>query len=97
MKRKSNELSLKDAIDLLMKHYHMDDRYKFEQIKSKWESIVGKLIAQRTEKMVLKNSILYITVNSSALKQELNFLKAQIVQRINEEAGKEIVREVVIF
>lgn len=97
MRRKSNELSLKDAIDMLMKQYRIDDRYRFEQVKSKWESIVGKLIAQRTEKLHLKNSILYITVNSSTLKQELNFLKVQIVKRVNEEAGKDLIREVVIF
>ena len=53
MRRKSNELTLKDAIEALMEHYHIADRYHFEQIKQRWEEIVGKLIAQRTEKMFI--------------------------------------------
>lgn len=95
MRRKSNEMSLKEAIEKLMAHYHIEDRYRFEQVKNKWEEIVGKMIAQRTERMSLKNGILYITLSSSTLRQELSFMKADLMKRVNEEASKEIVKEIV--
>ena len=41
-------MSLKEAIEKLMAHYHIEDRYRFEHVKNKWEEIVGKMIAQRT-------------------------------------------------
>lgn len=95
MRRKSNEMSLKEAIEKLMAHYHIEDRYRFEQVKNKWEEIVGKMIAQRTERMSLKNGTLYITLSSSTLRQELSFMKADLMKRVNEEASKEIVKEIV--
>lgn len=95
MRRKSNEMSLKEAIEKLMAHYHIEDRYRFEQVKNKWEEVVGKMIAQRTERMSLKNGTLYITLNSSTLRQELSFMKTDLIRRVNEEAAKEIVKEIV--
>lgn len=95
MRRKSNEMSLKEAIEKLMAHYHIEDRYRFEQVKNKWEEVVGKMIAQRTERMSLKNGILYITLSSSTLRQELSFMKADLIKRVNEEATKDIVKEIV--
>lgn len=96
MRRKSNDITIKDAIEALMDHYHIGDRYRFEQVKQKWEEIVGKMIAQRTEKMTLKYKTLYITVNSSVIKQELQMMKTLIIKRVNEEAGKEIITSVII-
>lgn len=88
-------MSLKEAIEKLMAHYHIEDRYRFEQVKNKWEEVVGKMIAQRTERMSLKNGILYITLSSSTLRQELSFMKADLIKRVNEEATKDIVKEIV--
>jgi len=96
MRRKSNEVTLRDAIEALMDHYHIGDRYRFEQVKQKWEEIVGKMIAQRTEKMVIKYKTLYLTVNSSVIQQELQMMKTLIIKRVNEEAGREIITNVVI-
>lgn len=96
MRRKSNELTMKDAIEALMDHYHLGDRYHFEQVKQKWEEIVGKMIAQRTEKMSLKYKTLYLTVNSSVIKNELQMMRTLIIKRVNEEAGREIITNVII-
>lgn len=96
MRRKSNEVTLKDAIEALMDHYHIGDRYRFEQVKQKWEEIVGKMIAQRTEKMNIKYKTLYLTVNSSVIQQELQMMKTLIIKRVNEEAGREIITNVII-
>jgi predicted nucleic acid-binding Zn ribbon protein len=96
MRRKNNELTLKDAIEALMDHYHLGDRYHFEQVKQRWEEIVGKMIAQRTEKMFIKHKTLYLTVNSSVIAQELQMMKGLIVKRVNEEAGRELINNVLI-
>jgi predicted nucleic acid-binding Zn ribbon protein len=57
---------------------------------------VGKMIAQRTEKMFVKHKTLYLTVNSSIIAQELQMMKGLIIKRVNEEAGKEIITNVLI-
>ncbi len=94
--RKSNEITLKEAIEKLMEQYHIDDRFRFEFVKNKWESIVGKGIAQRTEKLSLRGKTLYLVVQSSVIKQELLMMKSQLIQRVNEEAGKEICKDLII-
>jgi predicted nucleic acid-binding Zn ribbon protein len=95
--RRSNEVSLKDAIEQLMRQYRIDDRYRLENVKTNWENIVGKGIAQRTEKLYIKNKTLFLQVQSSVIKQELMMMKTQLIARVNEEAGKEICTGLVVL
>jgi len=80
-----------------MGQYKIDDRYRLEHVKNQWESIVGKGISQRTEKLFLKHKTLYLQVSSSVIKQELMMMKTQLLARVNEEAGKVICTELVIL
>jgi hypothetical protein len=42
----------------------------------------------------IKNKILYITLNSSVMRDELQHGKAIIIQRVNETAGKELINDI---
>ena len=66
------------------------------QIEDVWEQIMGKTIARYTEKLQLFGDRLVVTTPVAPLKQELNFQKDKIIQRVNEALGQQIVREVII-
>lgn len=93
-KRKSNESTLKEAIDRLLKAYKLEDKMNELTIIERWEQIMGKPIAMRTEEVYVNEKTLYVKLNSSVMRSELHNAKAKIVQMINDDAGKELIKDV---
>ncbi|MFT4203650.1 MAG: DciA family protein [Chitinophagaceae bacterium] len=66
------------------------------QIDEVWEKIMGKTIAKYTDKIEIVQQTLFIHTTIAPLKQEIQFQKQQIIQRINEEFQETIVKDVVV-
>jgi len=61
-----------------------------------WEAAVGKAIASRTSKVYIKNQVLYVKLNSSVARNELLMLKEALREKLNEQAGREIIKDIVL-
>ncbi|MDX1446450.1 DUF721 domain-containing protein [Lishizhenia sp.] len=92
--RGKGEVTLGDAINKLLKAYKLDDKMAEMTIIDAWEEMMGKAVANRTEKMVIKNEVLYLTLNSSVMRDELMHGKQVIIQRVNQRAGFEMIKDV---
>jgi hypothetical protein len=57
---------------------------------------MGKTISTYTSNISVRKNVLYLTILSAPLKQELSYAKDKIKLRLNEELGEEFIREVVI-
>ena len=91
-----NEHSLKEAIDHLLKAYKLDDRLAEKRLMSSWEDIMGKMIAKHTLDLSIRNKQLFVTLDSSALRNELSMAKTKIIKMLNESAGTEVINDVVL-
>jgi len=71
---------------------------KFNQSKIKmiWAELMGPSINNQTGSMLLVRKKLYVTINSSVLKQELSYGRDKIKNLLNEELGAEMISEVII-
>jgi predicted nucleic acid-binding Zn ribbon protein len=94
--KKGNEYTLQEAIGEMLKTFHLDTRLNESQVVTAWEKVMGPLITKYTTKVKMEGGVLYVYVNSAALKQELSYRKTEIAAMLNKECGGEIVREVVI-
>ncbi len=95
--RKTNEQSLKEAIDHLLEFYKIKSKVTEVKVLSAWEEIMGKAIAKHTDELYIKNKKLYLRINSAVLKNELLMMKSKIIERVNEKAETNIVEEVVLL
>ncbi|MFN6085921.1 MAG: DciA family protein, partial [Fluviicola sp.] len=48
----------------------------------------------RTTSLKIKDRILYVELNSSAVRNELQHAKSLIIMRVNQEAGKELITDI---
>lgn len=62
-----------------------------------WQPLMGDLINKYTEKIFVKNKVLFIQVSQAALKNELLYLQEQIIEKINKEIGEEAINKVVLL
>ena len=59
-----------------------------------WSSIVGKKIDKETETKNIKNGVLTVKASTPAWRNELMFQKKDIIQKINKNLKKTIIRDI---
>lgn len=64
---------------------------------SRWKEIVGERISDVTECSRVDNGVLYIKVNSSSWRQELVYLKEQILREIKDNTNCISIKDIVFF
>ncbi len=90
------EKHIGEALRNFLKTSPLKNGVRAVQIETIWEKMMGKTIAKYTEKISIINHTLFIQTSMGPLKQELLFQKANIIARINEAFGENVINEVVI-
>ena len=92
---RSNDRPLRYVVQELLKKYKLEDHIGETRIIENWGKTVGPLIAAHTGKLSVKNHVLYVTVDSSALRQELLYRKESLLTLLNKAAERELIKEIV--
>ena len=61
-----------------------------------WKTIIGVPIANATTSILIKDKVLYVTLNSSIVRNQLFMMRNDIVKAVNSHAGKFIINSVVL-
>lgn len=94
--RKSQTQKISDVISDCLRELNIDRKLKEVSLVSQWEELMGKTVAVRTDRIYIRNRVLFIHVTSAILKNELIMMRNQIVERLNENAGEKILESIVI-
>ena len=95
MRRYSNELTLKEAIEQLLNAYGMKDKVNASRLINSWETVVGSMIKRHTLDLNLKRKTLYVKVDSAALRNELSYAKENLIKNLNKYAGANVITDIV--
>ncbi|MBP9213777.1 MAG: DUF721 domain-containing protein [Chitinophagaceae bacterium] len=90
------EYSIGDALKGFIKKSNLKNGIRAIQIEEVWEQLMGKTIAKYTDKIEIINNTLFIRTSVGPLKNELMFQKQQIIDRVNETFGENVISNVVI-
>ena len=93
-KRTANQSTLGEVIDKLMKAYRLDGKLKEMDVIQAWGEMMGLAVANRTKNIQIRNKTLFLTMDSSVMRDELSYGKEVIIQRVNEKAGFEMITNV---
>lgn len=92
---RANDRPLKDVVLEILKKYRLQDHLEETSLLGEWEKIAGKLISSHTSGLYIKDGILFVKVDSAALRQELQYRKEKLIDLLNKNAGKVLIREIV--
>ena len=92
-----NQSTLGEAITKMLKAYRLQNKVTETDIWQSWEAIMGPSIYRHTQKIELRDRVLLIRLDSSALRHELGFAKSKIVEKINEHVGKRFIDDVLLM
>jgi predicted nucleic acid-binding Zn ribbon protein len=94
--RRNKTITIKEALEDLIREYHLEPKLKEASTIKIWDGITGKAIAQRTKRIYIREGVLHIYLTSSVVKNELTMLRESLRSQINSKAGEEVVREIII-
>ena len=94
--RNHSENSLGDVIRQLTEEYNLKDRLNQVSVVRLWEEILGNMVGRNTKEIRFHDGTLRVRIESSALRQELEFQKNEIITKLNDSLGQNVVRELVL-
>jgi predicted nucleic acid-binding Zn ribbon protein len=94
--RRSKTISLAEAIRDYIREMNLENKLREINLIDSWEDTVGKAISSRTTKVYIKDHILYVHLNSSVVRNELLMLREALKEKLNQKAGYEVIKEIVL-
>lgn len=95
-KRTSNESSIGDVLKEFIEKNNLQSGMDKIDVQDAWKSLMGNGVNSYTKEVVLKGTTLYVSLTSAVLREELSYGKQKIIKMINEEIGKEVIKDVVL-
>ncbi|WP_338039359.1 DciA family protein [Maribacter litopenaei] len=65
-------------------------------VRTAWNNLMGNGVQNYTSDVELKMDTLFVSLTSSVLREELSHGKSKIINMLNEELGKELIKKLVL-
>jgi hypothetical protein len=62
-----------------------------------WKTALDPSISRFTDSLFIKKRTLYVRITSSILKSELMLLREQLIEKLNGEAGREVIDSIILI
>ena len=96
MKRDYKLKSIKSVLESFVEQDNIADGIFNVKIKEAWEKAVEKKIFDYTKEIYVKGDILFIKVSNPILKKEILYSRQKVINLINEDLGKELIKKIVL-
>lgn len=94
MKRKDNQQSLGEAIRNMIVDLGMEEKIFSVQTEEIFAEMMGSYIMRYVENFSVRKQVLYVKIKSPELRNELQYGKSKIIAHVNEQIGKDYLKDV---
>ncbi len=93
--RYKNEMKLGDAIRAYLNAMGLDKKLKERQLINSWEDVLGKTVSNATVDLKIYNQVLFVSLNSSIVRHQLQMMKKALIDALNDKVGEKIINNIV--
>ncbi|MGK7390888.1 MAG: DUF721 domain-containing protein [Candidatus Cyclobacteriaceae bacterium M2_1C_046] len=94
MANKNNEYSMKEALQQWLEKSRLNQKFNEAKLIEAWSQLMGPTITRYTEKIFIKDRVLYLKISSPALRHELSMSKNKILELFSKNIGENVVLDV---
>jgi len=94
--RRKNTQKLNEVIEKYLESLDIDDKLKEVRLIRSWKDVVGTLIARKTNRIFIKDGKLFVYMDSSIARNELSMVKDSLVERLNRNAGGQVINDIIL-
>ena len=85
---------LSKSLSILLKSLGIENKIKQNEIIIRWPEIVGEKLSKVTTADKIENGILFVRVTNSAWRNELIYMKNEIINRIYSSLKTDLIRDI---
>lgn len=78
----------------MLKKFGIDSTIAQNKALNIWNEIVGDAVAKNAQPDRVEHGVIIVKVSSPTWRQELYFQKKEIIQKINNTIGKNVIRDI---
>lgn len=93
--RKFTDQKFGQAFDDWLKEANMEAKFKETALINAWPELMGPMVARHTKQLFISNQVLFVTLDSAPLRQELFQSRDKMIQLLNQSAGAELIKDIV--
>lgn len=91
--KRSEFVHIRNVIDAVLKPYRSKPDFELKNVWDLWDEVVGKTIAQNARPAAFKGKLLIVHVSSSSWIHQLQFLRNDMIAKLNTALGKPLIAE----
>ena len=91
---KRNSILIKDIILKNLRDQGLETPLLQKRLIDAWPVVMGETIASYTASLNIRNQTLFVHLTSPALRMELSMQRQDIVRRLNEHVGNQVIADV---
>ncbi len=95
-KRNNEHISISDALKEFVETNKLEKGLNKVNVADAWVKLMGNGINNYTTAVNIERNTLYIQLSSSVLREELSYGKQKIIDMLNEELGKNIIKKLIL-
>lgn len=86
-------MKIGDAIIQYLRENNLEQSVLDVQIEEVWPQVMGDVVNRLTRSVEVRDGVLYVRVNSAALKAQLFENRFELVRKLNEAVGAKAIRD----
>jgi predicted nucleic acid-binding Zn ribbon protein len=93
--RKNNTQRLSEVLNDFIGTFNLEQKLREARVMNAWDEILGPAFSSHTQRMYIRDRILFVQVNSAVVRNELIMMRERLVKALNEKAGKKVIEQII--
>ena len=86
---------LKDLIMRNLRVQGLETPLLQKRLIDEWPEVMGEMIAGYTQNLYIRNQTMFVHMTNPALRADLSMQRKEIVRRLNEKVGSQIITDII--
>ena len=83
--------------DFFEQNPSLADKLAETRLVDSWTTVLGSSVSRFTDNLYIRKRVLYVRLTSSVLKSELMLCREQMIGKLNNRAGRDVIDNIVLL
>lgn len=94
--KKTNAENLGGVILQYLRETGLETPLNEHRLIQAWSPVLGLSVSRYTKELRIYNQVLFVTVSSAAMRNELMMRRTELVSRLNSQVGAQVITQIVL-